>query len=228
MASFWTPGPASRWALAGDGGLFSTAVFAVVLGLVVLAGSGSHVSNVVAGICMVAALALAPLLAWRLRARRADRSATGGALLGYIAGGAGAFLLLLLVAVVGRAGMAVGLFATDTDAGAAVAPVFVVIVAALLALTCVWLGADAVRDLSPRRRVHVRLDVARLAALVPCAAYVVGVIVVVAPWSGSDAGMNAILLLASPGLVGAVVVTLADVLKRYDERRTDTHLISGA
>ena len=51
-----------------------------------------------------------------------------------------------------------------------------VVVAAYL-VVIVWLDVDALRDLSPQRREHVRLDIVRLLATVVYVAFVVGWIV---------------------------------------------------
>jgi hypothetical protein len=215
-----------RALLAGDGGLLMAAASAVVMGLVSLVGSVPHAPIVAWSIGMAIAV-FAPLLAWRLHGRRADGSATGGALLGYITGGVLLFLLLMLGAIVARIVTVVGLFATADDAGKVVGLIAVVAIVVAYLAVVVWLNVDALRDLSPQRREHAWLDVARLVATVAFVAYLVGVIVWAAgPSDVDDVGL--ILLLVAPGTVGAAVVTVADLMVRHDEQRSHGHLISGA
>lgn len=102
-----------------------------------------------------------------------------------------------------------------------------VAIAALYLVAASWLDIAALRDLAPARRTHVVLDIARLVATVAYAAYVAGVILLVTPGSASDAGMSTVLLLAVPGSVGAVVVTIAGLMVTRDEQRSRGRLISG-
>ncbi len=225
MAATRTHTTGSRVALAGDGGLLTAAAFAVALGLAVLLGTGDHASNVVGGIGLAAALCLGPLIAWRLHGRRVNGSATGGALLGYLAGGAVVFLMMTLTALLAWVGEAVDLPAPGDDTwrlpglivGGGIAVIYLAVIA----------GSDvnALGDLSAKRRAHVPLDIARLVAT---AAYVV-YLVAVATWASgaSDVGVvDFILLLAGPGAVGAAVVTVADLMARHDEQRAHGRLIS--
>jgi hypothetical protein len=214
-----------RAALAGDGGLLLAAACAIVMGLATLLGSVPHVPVVVVGIGTVVAV-FAPLLAWRLHGRHVDGSATVGACLGYITGGVLLFLLLMLGAIVARIVTAVGLFASSDDAGKVVGIVAVVAIMVAYLAAVAWLDVDALRDLSPKRREHARLDVTRLVATVAFVAYLAGVIVWATGASNvEDVGL--ILLLVAPGTIGAAVVTVADMFMRSSEKRTHGHLISG-
>lgn len=228
MASTRTPEEESRAALAGDGGLFLAAIFAAMLGLANLVGSGSHASNVVWGALGAVALCAGPVIAWRLHGRRVDGSATGGALLGYLAGAVILFVLIMLGALAARLVHLIGLYDTVDDAQQGVGLVLGIALAVGYLAVAVWLDADALRDLSAAQRRHVPLDIVRLVATLAYAAYAVGVIVVVAAGDDSQAGMSTFLLLAVPGAVGAAVVTAADMLVRRDEERSHGHLISGA
>jgi hypothetical protein len=227
MASIRTLTTGRRAVLAGDGGLLTAAAFAAVLGLAAAIGSGSHVSNVAAGLGMAAAGVLGPLTAWRLHQGRIDGSATSGALLGCIAGVALAWVILsaawILASALSALGTAVGLSVTKSAGATAVG---IAVAIAYLAVAG-RLDVDALRDLSLRRRRHVWLDIVRLVATALYAAYVVGVITLVVAGSDSGAGMYAVLLLTVPGAAGAAVVTAADVMVRRDARRTHTPLISG-
>jgi len=226
MASARTFKVGPRALLAGDGGLLMAAACAVVMGLALLLGSVPH-APIVVGIIGMAVAVFAPLLAWRLHGRHADGSATGGALLGYITGGALLFLLLMLGAIVARIATAVGLFATADDAGNVVGLIAVVAIVVAYLVVVAWLDVDALRDLSPQRRTHAWLDVARLLATAACVAYLVGVIVWATGASDVD-DVGLILLLVAPGAIGAAVVTVADVMVRRDEQGSHAHLISGA
>jgi hypothetical protein len=214
-----------RAVLGGDGGLLTAAVLGVVVALVSLIGTGSHGSNVAVIIGVAAGGILAPLLAWWLHGRRVDGTATAGAVAGYLAGAVLVFALVMLLAVIERAAAAIGLFATVDDASATLESIAAIAVFAAYLVAVVWLAADGLRDLSPRRRTHVPLDVARLVASVVYAAFSVGVIVV-GP-TDTLRGDVAVFLLA-PGAMGAVVVIVADVVARSSERRGHAHLISGA
>jgi hypothetical protein len=206
--------------LAADGGLFTTAAFAVALGAGVAAGTGSHASNVAVGAGLTAAAALGPLTVWLLHGRHAGFAATLAALLGYVAGGAAVFAMLLLSGVVMRAGRAAGVFTTTEDGSSVVGHVAAALLAAALLGLCGWAGSAAVRDLLPGRREHLRLDAARLVAGSLCVAYVALVLARVATGPGANAGMNAMLMLAGPLLTGAAVVTVADLMTADDRRST--------
>jgi hypothetical protein len=183
--------------LAGDGALVTAAALTVVAGLSLRFGTGSHASNVAVMMCMAAAL-LGPLLAWRLHGRPLGGTATLGALLGFVIG------VVIVVTII---------------------PLFLVAVAFLGAI--VWVDAEALRDLSPQRRAHLWLDIARLLATLVQAAYLVGVIVYARGTSDVD-GVGVLLLLVAPAAVGAAVVTVAGMLVRSSEQRSGGHLISDA
>ena len=176
----------------------TAAALTVVAGLGILLGTGSHASNVAVMTCVAAAALLGPLLAWRLHRRPLDGTATLGALLGFFVG------VVIVVTII---------------------PLFLVAAAFLGAI--VWVDAEALRDLSPQRRAHLRLDIARLLATLVQAAYLVGVIVYARGTSDVD-GVGVLSLLVAPAAVGAAVVTVAGMLVKSSERRSGGHLISGA
>ncbi len=103
----------------------------------------------------------------------------------------------------------------------------VAVVAASLAVA-VWLDVDALRDLSPHLRTHVRLDVLRLLATVAYVAFVVGWIVWARGLTPEQDRVRALTLLYEPGAIGAAAVMGADLLVRRHERRGHRHLVSGA
>jgi hypothetical protein len=196
----------------------------VVVVLGVSLGTGSHVSNVAGIFGIAAAVFGAPLLVWTLHGRHNDSTARLGAGLGFVAGGVTVFAVVMLADIVGALGMVVGLSATKSAGAMAVA----VAVAVAFLVVIAWLDVDALRDLSPKRRGHVRIDIARLVATAAYAAFCVGVIVEVGAGPEPDAGVYTGILLLAPGALGAVVVTVAAAITRSAERRSDAHLISGA
>lgn len=207
-----------RAVLAGDGALIMAAACAI------LAPLSSLLEGAVFPLMAVGLLA--PLLAWRLHGRRVDGPATGGAVLGYLAGVGMTLGLLGLLALVMLALSAAGLpeVMSGSSTGNLVIALIVVVVCAVVA---VWLDSDALRDLSAKRREHVWLDVARVAATVAIAAYFVGVAVWAAGSSGFDS-TGAVLSVGGCGVVGAAVVTIADLMvKRHEQRVGGGHLLSG-
>jgi len=209
---------AERAGLAGDGALIMAAACAVLAPLASLY-QGATFPLMAIGL-------LAPLLVWRLHGRRVDGPATSGAVLGYLTGVGLALGLLALLAVVGLILMAVGLsdVMNDTDTGTRI--VVGIVVATFLALA-VWLDVDALRDLSAKRREHVSLDVARLVATAAGAVYIGGA-VAAAMGPGDFDYAGAILSMGGCGVVGAAVVTVADLwVRRHGQRAGDGHLLTG-
>lgn len=224
MATVRTFKLGSRARLAGDGGLLTAAALGIVMALVSLVATGSHASNVAVMIGVAAVGLLAPLLAWRLHGRRLDGTATAGAAAGYLACALLVFALVMLMAILERAAVAIGLFATVDGAAATLWSIAAAVVLVAYLVAFAWLAADALRDISSRRRAHVPLDVARLVAMVVYACFCAGVIVV-GP-TDTLRGDIAVFLLA-PGATGAVVVIAAGVAARSSERRSHPHLLSG-
>ncbi len=203
-----------RALLAGDGGLLTAGLVGIVLGLDSL---GAGMPAVVG----FAAVLLGPLLAWYLHGRHVDGTAALGAVLGFIAG------LVVLIAVLALAGI-LGL--TQGNIPGAVWVEVVVVLAVYLAAS-VWLDVDALRDLSPQRRTHVRLDIVRLLATAGCVAFIVGEIVWATGSLSPDVDQVPVLLvLVGPGALGAAAAMGADLMVRRHEQRSQAHppLISGA
>jgi hypothetical protein len=205
--------------LAGDGALLMAAACAVLAPL-------AYLYEAAAIPLMVVGL-LAPLLAWRLHGRRVDRTATGGAALGYLAGVGLALGLAVLTAIVILALTAVGLAASADDTGRVLGQIQIVVIAVAYLALAAWLDVDALRDLAAPRRAHARLDVARLVATVAGVAYLVGVIVRATGHPEYDY-IGAILSLGACGIVGAVVVTVADLMVKSHEQHSNGQLVSGA
>jgi hypothetical protein len=218
MASVRTFKVGPRALLAGDGALLMATACAVLVPL-------ANLYEAVA-IPFVAVSLLAPLLAWWLHGRRVDRTATGGAVLGYLTGMGLALGLVLLTVIVILALTVVGLSATSVDAGRVLGQIQVVVIAVAYLALAAWLDVVALRDLAAKRREHARLDVARLVATVAGVAYLVGVVV----WATGHPEFDyigMILALGGCGIVGAAVVTVADLMVRNHERRSHGQLVSG-
>jgi hypothetical protein len=204
--------------LAGDGALIMAAACAVLAPLASLLEWAT--------IPLMAIGLLAPLLAWRLHGRQVDRPATGGAVLGYLAGVGLALGALGLLALVMLALSAIGFSSVMSGSTTGNLVISGVIVAVCL-IVAVWLDVDALRDLSAKRREHVWLDVARIGGTVAVVAYFVGAIVWAAGSSDFDY-TGAILSVAGCGVVGAAVVTAADLMvKRHEQRVGGGRLLSG-
>jgi hypothetical protein len=156
------------------------------------------------------------MLAWWLHGRHVDGTATLGATLGLIAGGV---VLIVVLAL----GLPFGLSGTNIP-GAVV--IGMAVVAATYPVAIVWLDVDALRDLSPQRHVHVRLDILRLLATVVYVAFIVGWIVWARGASNVDQ-VQALLLPVGPGALGAAAVTGADMMVRRHEQRSRGQLVSG-
>ena len=204
--------------LAGDGALLMAAACAVLAPLAYLYEAATFPLMVVG--------LLAPLLVWWLHGRRVDRTATGGAVLGYLAGVGLALGLVALTVIVLLTLTAVGLSATSDDAGKLLGQIQVVVIAVAYLALAAWLDVVALRDLAAKRREHVRLDVARLVATVAGVAYLAGVIV----WATGHPQFDYIgagLSVGGCGIVGAAVVTVADVMVKSHEQRSHGQLVSG-
>jgi hypothetical protein len=207
-----------RAVLAGDGALLMASACAVLAPLAYLLEP--------AAIPLMAVGLLAPLLAWWLHGRHVDRTATGGAVVGYLAGVAFALGLVLLTVIVMVLITAVGLSATMDDAGKVLGQIQVVVIAVAYLALAAWLDVDALRDFAPKRRAHVRIDVVRLVATVAGVAYLAGVVVWATAHPEFDS-IGAILSLGGCGIVGAAVVTVADLMVENHERRSHGRLVSG-
>jgi hypothetical protein len=218
MASARTFNVGRRAVLAGDGALLMASVCAVLAPLAYLVEP--------AAIPLLAVGLLAPLLVWWLHGRHIDRTATGGAAIGYLAGVAFALGLVLLTVIVMVLITAIGLSGSMDDAGKTLGQIQVVVIAVAYLALAVWLDIDAVRDLAPKRRAHVRLDAARLVATVAGVAYLAGVVVWASAHPEFDS-IGAILSLGACGVVGAAVVTVADLMVANHERRSHGRPVSN-
>ena len=219
MASARTLKVGPRAVLAGDGALLMAATCAVL-------APPASLSEVAAFPLMAVGL-LAPLLVWWLHGRKVDRTATLGAVIGYPAGVGLALGLVVLTVLAILILTGFGLSATADDAGKLLGQIQVVVIAVAFLALAAWLDVDALRDLAAQRRAHVWLDIARLVATVAGVAYLVGVVVWATGHPQFDS-IGMILSLGGCGIVGAAVVTVADLMVKSNERRSHGQLVSGA
>lgn len=214
-----------RVVLASDGSLLTAGAFgvltAVSLVLDSIAGVGVHRSSALAGparilltiswLVGIAGVFIGPYVAWRLHGRRAGPPAVLGALVGFPLGGTFVYMFTMSAALIT---LAVKLVTRSTYAGAVT---FLLVICASFLAVVAWLVADAVRDLAPSRREHIRLDVARLLSAASVVAFTAGVIVVTAARSTADP--EAIVFLLAAAMVGGVVVETADLSTRVEYAR---------
>jgi len=157
-----------------------------------------------------------PLVAWRLHGRRLTWMAVlgavvGGFVLGNVVGMLAAVVLVPLVWLV---------TSVSTEIAGLVA-VVVVIGGAFVALL-VWLVVDGVRDLSPSRREHPRLDVVRFISAAVLVVFAIGVGIWTARNPGDESG-EAILFAMMAGVGAAMIVTGAEAATSLAaQRKSDT------
>lgn len=211
------PSRRSRAILAADGCLLTagafglgTALSAAMDSLAGVSAAGRGPTDAVGMVILtiswligVAGFFVGPLVAWLLHGRRVDWVASLGALAGFVLGGAAVYAATMLAALVTWIVFRV----TGSELGGAVAFLTVTMLA-LLALA-VWLSVDAIRDLSPNRREHVGLDVARLLAAVLVIGFSIGVYAVTTTMQGGF-DPEALAFMIAAGIAGGVVVAAAD------------------
>lgn len=219
-----------RAALAGDACLFTATAFSVlsaIAGAIVLLGGASPIGGapppgvsgivlqVVASVLIPVSLALGPIAAWHLHGRRFGGVAVLGFLLGIVAGVATVQVIALLAMLAGTTVERV----TGVELAGLIA--MLAIVAAAFLAVVVALDIDAVRDLSPERGEHRRLDIARIVATVVVLVYMAGTIGLNVANPKSEIGEAGIFALGA-GIFGAVVVAVADAVRAFVERRSST------
>ncbi|NMM23183.1 MAG: hypothetical protein HHJ11_06745 [Phycicoccus sp.] len=154
-----------------------------------------------------------PLVAWRLHGRRL----TWMAVLGAVAGG---FVLGNVVGILAAVVLVPLVWLVTSVSGSEIAglvAVVVVIGGAFVALL-VWLVLDGVRDLSPSRRAHHRLDVVRLTSVAVLVVFAIGVWIWTARNPGDESG-EAILFAIMAGLGAAMIVTGAEAATSLTAQR---------
>ncbi|HWS57357.1 MAG TPA: hypothetical protein VN257_02370, partial [Actinotalea sp.] len=202
-----------RVALAGDGVLLTAALFGAITGATALLllpdGQTSTGAEWLAGLSAVLSLGVAiagPALVWLMYGRRITWVAVLGALLGGFAAG-GLFMAFTLVA--GALGWLVS-SVVDNELAGLIA--LVVIIGVAFVAVVVWLGVDAVRDLAPARREHLRIDVVRIVSAVALGVFAVGLAIWLAGHPQDEGGEAMIFAIAmgfgaACALLGAEVAT---------------------
>jgi hypothetical protein len=152
-----------------------------------------------------------PAVAWLLHGRRIGRAAVIGWAIGVVVAVVGVTSLYWALVLTGAA---IGLAGGSEFTGGIV---LLVVATVVFFAVVIWLDADAIRDLAVARRLHARLDVARLVAtaIAVLAAVAITLIQTYNPASGvGDAGPFALLAAA----IGAVTVLVADLVAARLER----------
>jgi hypothetical protein len=163
------------------------------------------------------ALLVGPAAAWYLHGRRINRDAAISGLLGLAAGVLSVGLLFVVLLAAG------GVFGERSGETESLSGLMLLAVAgAVLFVVLLALAIDAVRDLSPARRLHVQLDIVRLIAasiLVGGTAVVLTVQLSNPQSEVGDAGAFALLAAA----VSAVTILVGAKLDDRRIRRRDAH-----
>jgi hypothetical protein len=215
----------SRAVLAADGCLLTAGAFclgqSLGFGIDSLAGGGpvgngstggwATVIGSISWFISVVGVVIGPLAAWRLHGRRVGWTTTFGALVGYALGGASVFALTLVASLPMWAVRLV----TGSEYAGAIA--YLALVAAAFLVLSGWLAFDAARDLAPKRREHVWLDVVRLLATVSAVGFSAGVVAFQFRASGFDP--EAVVFVLAAGVLGGAVVATADLAENYVRRQ---------
>ncbi len=212
MASMKTIVTRERLALVGDGLLMTASAFSVIIGLSALliapAGTprpGTEWAAALSSILSMSVVALVPILVWVMHGRRLSLMAVLGGLLGALSAG---FVFVGFVALSALLGLLVSPIWDSEFAG----PIAMLVVVSVAVLALVlWLLADAIRDLGPHLRAHLRIDVLRLVSAAILAAFCVGVAMWTANHPG-DESSEALIFALVAGLGGALAVLGAETL----------------
>ncbi len=197
-----------RLMLCADAFLFSGALFMLTEGLmgivVALTGPAVRIPEWLefAGIfLMLGSLVAGAVTAWRVHGRAWQRNSWIGLLVGVVAGGAAMDLLIMAIAAFGR-------FIPSPVPDEGPWGLVIVMVIAVLAFLAVPL-VDAIRDLVPGRRSHVRIDALRLGAFAVIVALIAGTVAVGFQQESElgEAGLFMVLL-AAPAAVAVLVMDL--------------------
>ncbi len=217
---------ASRARLAGDACLITAGAFGVltaVAGGLVLGGVLPPVGSgppTVAGALMASVLLIlslggvvvGPVAAWLLHGRRIDVAAVVGVGFGLPAG-AGVVVGLVLLGML--SGEATRLVANSELLG----PLAVLVLVGLgFVALMVWQNVDAVRDLSPSRSEHRRLDIVRIVCTILFVLFAATVVGINVANPNSEVGEAAIFAMAG-SVVAGVVTAVADIVVGVAQRR---------
>ena len=212
-----------RGALAGDACLVTAAAFGLVTGALALTfmPEGDPPEDMTwvqlfSAVLSLAVVIVGPLVAWRLHGRRLTWMAVLGAVVGgFVLGNVVALLAAVVLVPL------VWLVTSVSTEIAGLVAVVVVIGGAFVALL-VWLVVDGVRDLSPSRREHPRLDVVRFISVAVPVVFAIGVGIWTARNPGDESG-EAILFAMMAGVGAAMIVTGAEAATSLAaQRKSDT------
>ena len=196
MASAIARAKGNSATIAGDACLFTAATFCL------LAVAGGPL-----------ALIIGPAAAWLLHGRRLDRPAAVSGGFGLVAGvvAVGGFFVVLplLARAVEPPGWSE--FAIPVALLAVAGAVFLAVV--------VGLDVDGIRDLSPSRRHHVRLDIARLVSTLVVVVFAAVVTLVQLANPAGEIGEAGIFALGAAA-VGAVTMLVADAIHARREKQS--------
>lgn len=214
--------------LIADGGLMTagtmTVAMALMFGAAAIFGEakGGVVLELLSSLMLLAGGILGPVLAWLLYGRRLTVVTVLGGLVGVAIGGAA---LPLFAALSFLLGLPLKLVTPSEFAGplAMLALVSVGVVAVI-----VWLLADGARDLAGAR-VHVRLDLARIASAVLFAVIAAVCVYLIFAAPGPEQG-EAVIWVMAGSATGAGVVAGADLAEWLVERgkKSDAAAAPGA
>ncbi len=214
--------------LAADGFLITAGTFAVMMGaafgldalgvapLGEPGGSGSAFAlSLISWLLQVGGFVVGPTLAWRLTGHRFTRFAVLGAVIGFPLGGAAIMVVLVPGVLFGWLGSKI----TSSERAGALVYLALVVVALLVVIAL--LDIDAFRDLPDSRRDHVALDVARLLATIAIAVFAAVEISIAVSGTGDSEVADPAVFMIAAGVLGATVVTSANLVERFFSSRAD-------
>ena len=104
-------------------------------------------------------IVIGPMAAWLYHGRRLDKTSVLSGVFGLLigVGVVGGFLLLVPFAL--------NALGVGDDSDFTVPIVLLSVIGSVFGLLLVWMGFDGLRDLMPGRRLHTRLDIVRLIAI---------------------------------------------------------------
>jgi len=204
-----------RIALAGDACLLTAAAFGLVVGALGVAfapqaepAEAEAWVSLLSGVLSLAVMILGPLAAWRLHGRRLTWMAVLGAVLGgFVGSNIVGMLVMLIFAPLGWLVSQLG----GSEFAGLIA--MVVVVGGSFVALLLWLVTNGVRDLSPSRRVHPRLDIVRVVSAAALVVFALGVALWTANHPGGESG-EAIIFAMLAGLVAVLAVAGAEVATR--------------
>lgn len=240
MARAGTLEPRPRLTLVGDAALLTAGVWAastgVVAAVVPFVAPGTYDWTDASMWALVAGLVAGPLSAWLLHGRRMSWPATGGVMLGYVAGVGAMAALFLLFGAMAEAGRSAGWFPLrGQQAEEAVGLVLLSVGLAAFLVAAVWLDMGAASDMAAHPHARLRLDIARVAASAAFVVYCVVLLIQAFSEKGVNIGpvgeppvkgpqtMLPLLYLLFAALWGVIAVACADLLARLAGRRAAGH-----